>query len=192
MFFCEPLPWRIPVPFVGAALRTFAALVLLANTNALYDKMEIFGPNASLPIYATNLFLIGAIFLVVCIFAALKQRNYTFDSRTLLTAITLTVLWTATCCYNVGIVVGALIQCNVTRFRTAHELKYCHFFGNKVVAKSHGWEGKSWPVYYWVSMCSALIMSIWQMLNWLSWIRDVREGLLIRLRRQQHELTEWA
>lgn len=46
------------MPFVGPALRTMAALILLANVNALYDKMVIFGVKICLPIYVTNLGLV--------------------------------------------------------------------------------------------------------------------------------------
>lgn len=49
------------MPFVGPALRTMAALILLANVNALYDKMEIFGVKICLPIYATNLCLVRSL-----------------------------------------------------------------------------------------------------------------------------------
>ncbi|KAL7944307.1 hypothetical protein V8C42DRAFT_85854 [Trichoderma barbatum] len=192
MFFCEPIPWKIPVPFVGPALRTFAALVLLANTNALYDKMEIFGAKASLPIYVANLGLIGAIFGAVCVFAALRQRNRTFDSRTLLATITVSVLWTITCCFNVGIMIGGFIKCHVPRFQTHSELKYCHFFGNEQAARSHGWAEKSWPLYYWVSMISALIMAIWQMLNWSIWVVKVRRVLRHRHWEPQNRLHPWA
>ncbi|UKZ80418.1 hypothetical protein TrVFT333_008177 [Trichoderma virens FT-333] len=154
--------------------------------------MEIFGADISLPIYVANLGLIGVIFLAVCIFAALKQRNYTFDLNTLLATITLTVLWGATCCFNIGIVIGAFVKCHLPRFKHDKGMKYCHFFGNEVVAKSSGWEGKSWPVYYWISLVSALIMAFWQMLNWMGWIKDIRRALSFRRRRQQNQLNEWA
>ncbi|KAL7963703.1 hypothetical protein V8C34DRAFT_5283 [Trichoderma compactum] len=191
MFFCEPIPWRIPVPFVGPALRTMAALILLANVNALYDKMVIFGVKICLPIYVTNLGLIGAIFLALCIFAALKQQDFAIDRETLTATITVSILWTITACFNTAILIVAFVKCHSNRFRTDEELRYCHFFGNAPLARAHGFAGKSWPLYYWVSVVSALVMAFWQMLNWLNWIREVRRVILFNRRPPHIHLNDW-
>lgn len=191
MFFCEPIPWRIPVPFVGPALRTMAALILLANVNALYDKMEIFGVKICLPIYATNLCLIGAIFLVLCIFAALKQHDFAIDYDTLWATITVSILWTITAGFNIGIVITAMVHCHNPRFKYDAELRYCHFFGNAHLARAHGWAGKSWPLYYWVSVVSALVMAFWQMLNWILWIKRVRRVIIYGTRPPHIHLNDW-
>ncbi|KAL6699037.1 hypothetical protein J3F84DRAFT_345938 [Trichoderma pleuroticola] len=140
-----------------------AALILLANVNALYDKMEIFGVKICLPIYTTNLGLIGAIFLALCVFAALKKHDFAIDRDTLWATITVTILWTATAGFNIGIVIVAFVKCHSPRFKTDNELRYCHFFGNAPLARSHGWTGKGWPLYYWASVVSALVMAFWQM-----------------------------
>ncbi|KAM0246359.1 hypothetical protein ACHAQJ_010253, partial [Trichoderma viride] len=161
MFLFDPRPWKIPVPFVGMVMRSFAALILLANANPLYDKLEILG-SASFYIYLVNLAMIAIIFTTLSVFAAQRLRNYAYDSAVSIFTFTFSLLWAAAFIFNAAVAVSGFVKCHAPGFQKDDELKYCYFFGNHKLAKVHGWDGKTWPTYYWISFATFLIMSCWQ------------------------------
>lgn len=175
--------WRLPVPFVGPVLRTFGGLLLLANVNALYEKMGIFGYQRALPIYALNLILvraaccmapgkrtancfqIGSIFLAISVFCARRLPNYELDLTTGFAVGTVTVLWAVTFALNMGIVLAGFARCNAPRLCKHFPLdsgSYCHFFGNPKLAEKSGWDGKAWPTYYRISLALFLMVAFYQ------------------------------
>ncbi|KAL6891631.1 hypothetical protein HDV57DRAFT_513996 [Trichoderma longibrachiatum] len=168
--------WRLPVPFVGPVLRTFGGLLLLANVNALYEKMGIFGYQRALPIYALNLILIGSIFLAISVSCARRLPNYELDLTTGFAVGTVTVLWAVTFALNMGIVLAGFARCNAPRLCKHFPLdsgSYCHFFGNPKLAEKSGWDGKAWPTYYRISLALFLMVAFYQVLNWYIWFRRV-------------------
>lgn len=43
MCLLDPRPWKLPVPFVGMITRSFIGLIMLANVNTIYERLEILG-----------------------------------------------------------------------------------------------------------------------------------------------------
>ncbi|TFB04718.1 hypothetical protein CCMA1212_003088 [Trichoderma ghanense] len=172
----DTTPWHLPVPFVGPVLRTFGGLLLLANVNALYERMGIFGYQRAFPIYALNLVLIGSVFLAISVMCSRRLPNYVYDMITVTATATVTVLWAVIFALNVGIVIAGFARCNVPRLQKHSPLdsgSYCHFFGNPDLAEKSGWDGKAWPAYYWASLALFLMVAFWQVLNWYIWLRRV-------------------
>ncbi|KAL6871261.1 hypothetical protein J3F83DRAFT_714190 [Trichoderma novae-zelandiae] len=182
----DTTPWQLPVPFVGPVLRTFGGLLLLANVNALYERMGIFGYLRAFPIYSINLVLIGLLFLTISVFCSRRLPNYEYDWVTVFATLTVTILWVVTFCLNTGIVVAGFARCNAPRLRNHSPWdsgSYCHFFGNPDLAEKSGWDGKAWPAYYWASLALFLMVAFWQMLNWYLWFRRVLP--IVRNQRRQ-------
>ncbi|PTB67603.1 hypothetical protein BBK36DRAFT_3612 [Trichoderma citrinoviride] len=182
----DTTPWQLPVPFVGPVLRTFGGLLLLANVNALYERMGIFGYQKAFPIYALNLVLIGLVFLAISVFCSRRLANYYHDWVTVGTTLTVTILWVVIFALNMGIVIAGFVRCNVRHLRKNSPLdsgSYCHFFGNPELAEKSGWDGKAWPAYYWANLALFLMVAFWQLLNWYQWFRRVLP--IVRNRRRQ-------
>ena len=180
----DTTPWQLPVPFVGPVLRTFGGLLLLANVNALYERMGIFGYQKAFPIYALNLvlvradrykasgeraancFQIGLVFLAISVFCSRRLANYYHDWVTVGTTLTVTILWVVIFALNMGIVIAGFVRCNVRHLRKNSPLdsgSYCHFFGNPELAEKSGWDGKAWPAYYWANLALFLMVAFWQL-----------------------------
>lgn len=63
----NPRPWKLPVPFVATMFRAFFGLIMLANANAVYERLEILTFSADYAL-TTNVtfvsqFVIGVRFL---------------------------------------------------------------------------------------------------------------------------------
>lgn len=54
----DPRPWKIPVPFVGIIVKSFIGLIMLANTNSLYERLGVLGVSP-VYIFVMNLSLVS-------------------------------------------------------------------------------------------------------------------------------------
>lgn len=58
MYILDSRPWKLPAPFVGMMFKAFFGLILLANANAVYERLEILGIGA-VYIFLLNISLVS-------------------------------------------------------------------------------------------------------------------------------------
>ncbi|KAL9489592.1 hypothetical protein ACSS6W_001869 [Trichoderma asperelloides] len=169
-------PWKLPVPFVGMITRSFIGLIMLANVNTIYERLEILGLS-SVYIFMFNICVLATILLLISMFCAQRLRNYFFNPDVKIMCFSFATLWSVVFIFNTGIIMSGFVYCLAPNFQREGEMKYCHFFGNRAMPQIPDWKGAAWPVYYWTSVALTLTMACWQMISWFSWYLTIRKML---------------
>ncbi|KAM0465053.1 hypothetical protein ACHAPV_002046 [Trichoderma viride] len=144
----NPRPWKLPVPFVATMFRAFFGLIMLANANAVYERLEILTFSADYAL-TTNVTFMCMILAMIAMFCEQRWRNNYFNRDVKVFCLGFTVLWGMVFASNLGIIVSCFIVCHIPSSQHEAEAKYCHFFGNRKIAEIPDWQGAGWLVYHW-------------------------------------------
>lgn len=58
MYCINPRPWKLPTPFVAIIFKGFIGLIMLANANAAYERLEILSVSSDY-MFAANIAVVS-------------------------------------------------------------------------------------------------------------------------------------